>query len=125
MDLSQNVSQGMLECRMNADEFFVYMELIGVKGVLQFHELISTLYGPILWTICGLGIILNLCVIFPQFISTISVTSIFTGSISITLILKSIMLVFEWDLYQGKIATFYSYYLNKIEIKNTTFLPRE
>ena len=94
------------DCYLTLDEFFEYFEHQGITNVLKLSNFISILHGPVLWTICFLGLVLNVIVIIPDLIVTFSVTSIFTSSASIILTFKSLILLFQWDFYQGRFCLY-------------------
>ena len=91
-------------CSMTYDEFIVWTQGNGWMGFLEGLSVTKIVTLPVLWTICCIGILSNIIVIFPDLFLAFSSTSIFVSSISFALIIRSVAFLFLWDVRQGKFS---------------------
>ena len=89
-------------CDLSMDQFLDYVKDMGWMFMVKSGNLMAIFYGPVLWTICWVGIALNVFLIFPNLVFNFSSTSIFTSGISLALVAHSFLLLFKSDILQGK-----------------------
>ena len=92
----------LFQCDMTVNEFVKFVDDMGWMAFVDSSQLISVFLGPVLWSLSWLSIVLNILVVFPDLLLTFSSTSIFTSSISLTLVMQALLLLCQWDLLQGK-----------------------
>ena len=100
-DISRDAAL-LFQCDMTVNEFVKFVEDMGWMAFVDSSQLMSVFLGPVLWSLSWLSIVLNILVVFPDLLLTFSSTSIFTSSISLTLVMQAMLLLCQWDLLQGK-----------------------
>ena len=106
MNFSTELSGDMaivLGCDLSLEDFFEHMDEMGWTSLLESGHLTGVFLGPVLWSLCWLGIALNILVIFPDLFLTFSSTSIFTSAISLTLVMQALLLLCRRDLHTGNL----------------------
>ena len=97
-----NISNAdLFGCDFDKEQFVDYVNQIGLTRLLETSHVRGVLYGPTLWSLCWLGIVFNILVIFPNSFLAFSAASIYTSSISLILIMQALLLLCQWDFQQG------------------------
>ena len=89
--------------QLSFEEFTEYLISMDIAKRARAFSLVATLYGPVLWSICMAGIVLNIGVIVSCLFAKCSASSILLGVISFCWIAQASSLLFLHDIFQGMI----------------------
>ena len=76
--------------------------LLSLNEMKRISEAIEILLGPILWSVCIIGMVLNIAVLVSCLFAKCSASTIMLGVISFCWIIKASALLFLHDVFQGK-----------------------
>ena len=91
-------------CYMNHSQFLDFLHDIKWKGHLAHINILSLLYGPILWTVALVGMMLNLMAIIIIFMSGFNSTSILIGCMSTLFLIKAGNMCLINDMIRGNLC---------------------
>ena len=87
-------------CSMSLEELFELCAFDIVDHSLFLH-IQDIIVGPILWTVCLIGIALNILIVLPKLISCPTSSSILEAAISFALVIRALSKLLIHDFIQG------------------------
>ena len=83
------------------ESFREMMESFGYDSLMAFGRVSKVLYGPVLWSICIAGAMMNFLVIVAELTSVVSAVSISIAAICICLTIRAANFLLLHDLQQS------------------------
>ena len=93
--------QAIFGCSMTYDMFREHLRRIGYINDLQFAATSFAMLGPVLWTSCIIGLILNALVLLASIATNITSSSMCIMAIAGCLAMKAASSLLLFDLEQG------------------------
>ena len=90
---------------LTRESMYALLNGIGFNSLMAFGQVAKILYGPVLWSICIAGALMNLLVFFAELLTAASGVSISMAAISFILTMRAGQLLLLHDILKGKIRT--------------------
>ena len=95
------ISSPDFACYLTYEEYLGYLKNIGWLDLQTHIDIVSLLYGPVLWTFAILGFFMNIVVAFSGLNSGCNSSSILIALVSLLLMVKSLNMLLMHDIIQG------------------------